>query len=65
MYIVKALTSLNDAMVYSRMISARPSDSFWAGCVKGMLAQAQSEGVITQEQALKILGSRFRVILQA
>jgi DNA-directed RNA polymerase I subunit RPA2 len=63
MYVVKALTDSNDAIIFNRFVSARPDDSFWATCVKGMLIQAQADGVITQTQALAMFGSRFRILL--
>ncbi|MFH4973590.1 hypothetical protein AB6A40_000299 [Gnathostoma spinigerum] len=61
MYVIKALTNMNDLCIRNRLTSARPNDSFWAGCVTAMLVQCQEDGIINQDSALITLGSRFRV----
>lgn len=63
MYILKALTDFNDAMIYDHLIRARPGDTFWAGCITNMLSNALEEGVINKKAALLALGSRFRIAL--
>uniref|UniRef100_A0A914CW68 DNA-directed RNA polymerase n=1 Tax=Acrobeloides nanus TaxID=290746 RepID=A0A914CW68_9BILA len=63
MYILKALTDFNDSVIYNHLIRARPNDTFWAGCVTNMLANALEEGIINRKTALIALGSRFRIAL--
>ncbi|CAI5439939.1 unnamed protein product [Caenorhabditis angaria] len=61
MYIVKALTDRNDAVIAAEFKRGRKNDQFYASCVLNMLAQCQEEGVIHQEAAIRAIGSRFRV----
>uniref|UniRef100_A0A915EK48 DNA-directed RNA polymerase n=1 Tax=Ditylenchus dipsaci TaxID=166011 RepID=A0A915EK48_9BILA len=51
MYVLKALTTMNDAMIYEHLTRARPGDAFWAGCVTNMLSMAQDEGIVSQQTA--------------
>ncbi|UMM10247.1 hypothetical protein L5515_000112 [Caenorhabditis briggsae] len=61
MYIVKALTNKNDAVISAEFKKGRPKDQFFASCILNMLAQCQEEGILDQESAITAIGSRFRV----
>lgn len=61
MYIVKALTNKNDAVISSEFKRGRPDDQFFASCILNMLAQCQEEGILHQEAAIRAIGARFRV----
>ncbi|CAB3408318.1 unnamed protein product [Caenorhabditis bovis] len=63
MYIVKALTNRNDAVITSEFTGGRKTDQFYESCVISMLAQCQDEGILHQEGALRAIGSRFRVAI--
>ncbi|CAD6184400.1 unnamed protein product [Caenorhabditis auriculariae] len=63
MYIVKALTDRNDAVIAAEFRRGRKNDTFFSSCVVNMLAQCQEEGVMNREDALRAIGSRFRVAI--
>jgi DNA-directed RNA polymerase I subunit RPA2 len=63
MYLLRALTDLNEYQIYEHIIRGRPNDSFFAECVKNMIRNARAENIDTRKAALKALGSNFRVVL--
>ncbi|GMR53854.1 hypothetical protein PMAYCL1PPCAC_24049, partial [Pristionchus mayeri] len=62
MYIIKCITTRNDAMIAQEMRRGR-NDDFWKSCVHTMLEQCLDDGITNQRAALRALGSRFRVAL--
>ncbi|WKX89302.1 hypothetical protein Q1695_008726 [Nippostrongylus brasiliensis] len=60
-YILKALVNKNDAVIAADLQRGRKSDPFFSSCVMNMLAQCQDEGVMHREDALRAIGTRFRV----
>ncbi|VDK87186.1 unnamed protein product [Onchocerca ochengi] len=64
MYIIKALTSMNDQCIMEHMIRCRSGDHFWKGCVTAMLALCNDDGIVNQKTALTAIGKRFRVATQ-
>ncbi|VDN34413.1 unnamed protein product [Gongylonema pulchrum] len=58
MYVIKALTSMNDQCIKEHMTRCRP------GCVTAMLAFCNEDGIINQKTALVAIGGRFRVALE-
>ncbi|EGT55139.1 hypothetical protein CAEBREN_31579 [Caenorhabditis brenneri] len=63
MYVVKALTDKNDAVIAAGFKRGRPQDQFFSSCILNMLAQCQEEGILNQQSALRAIGSRFRVAI--
>ncbi|CAI4223171.1 unnamed protein product [Auanema sp. JU1783] len=61
MYILKALTTKNDAQIAADLTRIRKDDSFWQNSVMNMLTVCQEEGIIHQKAALSAIGNRFRV----
>uniref|UniRef100_A0AC35G0Z6 DNA-directed RNA polymerase subunit beta n=1 Tax=Panagrolaimus sp. PS1159 TaxID=55785 RepID=A0AC35G0Z6_9BILA len=63
MYLLRALTDLNDYQIFEHITRGRPEDGFFASCVKNMIRNARGEKVDTRKAALNALGSSFRVVL--
>ncbi|MCP9260235.1 DNA-directed RNA polymerase subunit beta [Dirofilaria immitis] len=64
MYIIKALTSMNDQCIMEHMIRCRPGDHFWKECIIAMLTLCNEDGIVNQKAALTAIGGRFRVATQ-
>ena len=63
MYLVRALTDLSELQFYKLITRGRSDDGFFIACVKNMIISARTQGVTNRAQALKALGTQFRVVL--
>ncbi|XP_077978209.1 DNA-directed RNA polymerase I subunit RPA2-like [Glandiceps talaboti] len=61
--ILKGLIDTTDHYIYSELLKGRESDTFYKGCIKGMLRQAQNQGLTSQKTILRYLGENFRIKL--
>ncbi|KAL4221906.1 DNA-directed RNA polymerase I subunit RPA2 [Mactra antiquata] len=61
--ILKALMPVSDKYIYDELVKGKEDDSFYKGCIVGMLRETLNEDLLTMTSVLKYLGSRFRVRL--
>lgn len=61
--ILKSLVDLPDYEIYRSLMRNREGNSFMEGCAKFMLRQLQEEDIVTRNDALNYIGSRFRIKL--
>ncbi|XP_033762318.1 DNA-directed RNA polymerase I subunit RPA2-like [Pecten maximus] len=62
-FILKALVKVTDKYIYDELIQGKEEDSYYKGCIVGMLRQVQDEGLLTQSSIMKLIGERFRIKL--
>ncbi|XP_069811491.1 DNA-directed RNA polymerase I subunit RPA2 [Dendropsophus ebraccatus] len=60
-FALKALVNFSDYQIFTELIKGKEENSFYRDCVTNMLRAVTAEGCLTQKQALKYLGERFRV----
>lgn len=61
MLILKSLYDANDEQMYSDLVRGREKDTFYIGCILGMLRNLQHLKIFNQAAALQYIGERFRV----
>ncbi|XP_071812043.1 DNA-directed RNA polymerase I subunit RPA2-like isoform X2 [Apostichopus japonicus] len=63
MIVLKSLFDANDEQMYADLIRGREEDTYFVGCVLGMLRNLQHLKLFHQKAALQYVGERFRIKL--
>ncbi|KAJ8024605.1 DNA-directed RNA polymerase I subunit RPA2 [Holothuria leucospilota] len=63
MLIIKGLVDVNDQQIYKDFVRGREKDTFFVGCILGMLRDLQQLKVTNKRAALEYLGESFKVRL--
>ncbi|XP_072029490.1 LOW QUALITY PROTEIN: DNA-directed RNA polymerase I subunit RPA2-like [Amphiura filiformis] len=61
--ILKALIDTTDQHIYKELLKGRENNTFYIGCVIGMLRQTQDKNLVSQKAILQYIGERFAVKL--